>query len=306
MALRWMLLILLLVSLSLPSSAAAQSSVEFETVQIAIWPEYDRPDVLVMYYITLADSVMLPAEVSFWIPKAAGSPHAVAMKDVDGALVTLNYTTAQDGDWTRLTFTTPTPDIQIEYYDPRLNKSDGSRSFEYTWPGKNRVNNLLVQVQQPLTATGIQFDHNLGSGVVNPTDGLTYYQTNVGAVQAGTEMRFSMTYQKPDDALSASQQQVQSSEPITTETQGRENFSEWVPWIIAGAAGLLLMLGGVAYYWQSGRRPQPTRARHGGSRRPEETAETSAQEGSVYCSQCGKRAAQGDVFCRTCGTRLRG
>lgn len=309
MALRWSLLILILLSLFLPSlSVAAQSTVEFETVQISIWPEYDRADVLVMYYISLADSVSLPAEVSFWIPRVAGTPHAVAMKDMDGALVTLNYTTAQDGDWTRLTFTTPTPDLQIEYYDPRLTKSDGSRTFDYTWPGKTQVNSLLVQVQQPLTASGIRFDHNLGSGVLNTADGMTYYQTDVGAVPAGTQMNLSLTYQKSDDTLSASQQQVQSSAPITTDTQGRENFSERLPWIIIGGVGLLLILGALAWYWQSGRRQQPQagRARHAGSRRVEETLENDAHEGAVYCSQCGKRAAAGDVFCRVCGTKLRG
>jgi hypothetical protein len=308
MSLRGLLLVALVFGLILPFSAVqAQGVVEFETVQVAIWPEYDRPDVLVMYSITLADSVSLPAEASFLIPQAAGKPHAVAMKDVDGTLVDLTYSTAQEGDWIRLSFTTPTPDIQVEYYDPRLTKEGGNRSYTYSWPGSSAVRSMIVQVQQPLTATGMQFDRSLGSAQQFP-DGLTYYQSNIGSVSQGTQFGFTMTYQKDDDVLSGSQQSVQPSEPITNQTTGRENFSERLPWIILGAVGVLLILGGLAWYWQTGkRRPaEPARQRHSGANRRGETQESEISGGAVYCSQCGKRAAAGDVFCRTCGTRLRG
>jgi len=50
MPLRWSLLMILLVSLLLtPITVRAQNTPAFDTVQVAIWPEYDRPDVLVIY-----------------------------------------------------------------------------------------------------------------------------------------------------------------------------------------------------------------------------------------------------------------
>ncbi len=302
MKMRWALLVVLVLSLLSPGGARAQGSLEFETVRVAIWPEYDRPDVLVLYYITLSDAVSLPAEVSFLIPQAAGKPHAVAMKDVDGTLVDLTYDSAQEGEWTRLSFTTPTPDLQIEYYDPRLTTEGSTRSFAYAWPGSPAVKNMIVQVQQPLTAANMQFDRSLGSGQVLD-DGLTYYQTTIGAVPQGTRFGFTLSYEKNDNTLSGSQQEVQPAQPITSQTAGRQSFSERLPFLLLGAAGLLLIVGGVIWYWQSGRRPKAqARARH--SRSADVPA--SEADGPVYCSQCGKRAASGDLFCRTCGTRLRG
>jgi len=305
MSLRWSLLLILLVSLLLtPLTVRAQTPPAFDTVQLAIWPEYDRPEVLVIYYISLSDSVELPAEVSFLIPEAAKTPHAVAMKDVDGTLVTLDFTTAVEGEWVRIRFTTPTPDVQLEYYDPRLTREGNTRSFAYQWPGNVPVNSMAVQVQRPLTASNMQFNRSLG----NPTqsaDGLTYYQTSVGSVPQGTQFGFTLTYQKDDDLLTASQQEVQPSAPVDSQTEGRMIFTERLPFIIAGVLGLLLILGGLTWYWQSGqRRPVArSRARHPGRRG--ETQEVENNGGSVYCSQCGKRAASGDVFCRVCGTKLR-
>lgn len=306
MPLRWSLLMILLVSLLLaPVVVQAQNSPAFDTVQVAIWPEYDRPDVLVIYYVSLSASVELPAEVSFLIPEAAKTPHAVAMKDVDGTLVTLDYTTATEGEWVRIRFTTPTPDIQLEYYDPRLTREANTRSFTYQWPGNAPVNSMAVQVQQPLTATEMQFNRSLGSPTQH-SDGLTYYQTNIGSVPQGTQFGFTLTYQKDDDLLTASQQEVQPAAPVDSQTQGRLIFTERLPFIISGVLGLLLILGGLTWFWQSGRRKPtaPGRARHSANRRGE-TQEVENNTSSVYCSQCGKRAAPGDLFCRVCGTKLR-
>lgn len=306
MRLRWSLLIILLVSLLLTTVAVqAQDAPAFETVQVAIWPEYDRPEVLVIYYLSLSGTVKLPAEVSFLIPEAAGVPHAVAMKDVDNTLVDLDYTTAVEGEWIRISFTTPTPDIQVEYYDPRITKDASTRSFAYQWPGNAAVNNMNVQVQQPLTATEMQFNRSLGSPTQH-ADGLTYYQTSVGSVPRGTQFGFTLTYQKDDDVLTASQQEVQPAAPVDSQTEGRAVFTERLPFIVSGVLGLLLILGGLTWYWQTGRRkPAPrSRARHSGNRRGE-TQEVESSDDSVYCSQCGKRAAAGDLFCRVCGTRLR-
>jgi len=46
---------------------SGQSTVVFDQVMIEIWPEYDRPDVLVIYRIQLADNVSLPVQVSLLI-----------------------------------------------------------------------------------------------------------------------------------------------------------------------------------------------------------------------------------------------
>lgn len=297
-----MIAITILTSLFLPFSAAAQAPQQFSKVNVAIWPEYDRPQALIIYRVTLASDASLPAPVTFSIPLSAGRPNAVAMEDVDGSLVNLNYTTAQDGQWLRLSFTTPVPDFQVEYYDPGLIIEGSTRSYEYNWPGDHGVGTMSVQVQEPVGAGGMQITPNLGAGREGQ-DGLVYYNTVVGELKAGTTFKIRLSYQKSDASLSVNSQPVEPEQPITEDTPGRLTVQEVVPWMVAGLGVLLLAGGGLLWYWQVRRvvEADEPRKRHAG----QQTQDAAPGDSSIYCHQCGKRAANGDVFCRACGTRLR-
>lgn len=299
MALSVLMMVILL--LAGPLDASAQTAAELQSLQISIWPEYDQPGVLVIYRMELASSAALPAEVSLRIPTAAVEPHAVAMQDVDGSLVTLNYSTEIEQEWTRVTFTTPVPRVQIEYYDPGLDKQGTQRSFEYRWPGDLAIANLAVEVQQPLGAGQMQITPNMGSGQTGQ-DGLTYFRSTVGELQSGTAFTLKISYQKATDTLSVTTQPVTSSGPINSTTPGRTTFQEVLPWVLGGL-GMLLIAGGGLWYWQSGR---DTAARPVGRRRhTAQPADGGGESDAIYCHQCGRRASAGDVFCRTCGTKLR-
>lgn len=302
---RWMIaaLVALIFSLAfLPHAALAQDQPEIAALQVDIWPEYDRPDVLVIYRVTLAQSVPLPAQVSLYMPRQAEKPYNVAMQDVDGLLYNLDYSTTLEGEWLKVTFTTPSPQIQMEYYDPRLTREGSRRSFVYRWPGHNRVEEFTVQVQQPLNATQMEIVPDMGAGQPAP-DGLIYYTAHIGEVETGTVLTIRIQYSKPDDSLGPNSLSVQPIEPITPQAVGRTTFMEVLPWVL-GALGLLLVAAGAFWYWQSGREVKvPERPRQADSRQ-KETREASDQ-GNVYCHQCGKRALAGDLFCRSCGTKLR-
>lgn len=307
------LLVTVLLSAVFPLRASAQSPVVFDKVQVSIMPEYDQPSVLVMYDLSISSGTSLPAQVSFRIPKVVGKPSAVAMRDVDGTLVNLNYTTADDGDWLRINFFAPAQLLRIEYYDNRLAKNGPARSFEYRWPGDYAVNSLTVQVQQPVNATNMQITPSLGSGQ-QQQDGLTYYEKNIGEVKAGTPFTLRLSYNKKDDALSISSSPVESAGSIDANTPGRLTFQEVLPWALGGL-GLLLVAGGVVWYWYSSRdRRGPAGAagrRHRAAAAParqgrgRETETSTSTREAIYCHQCGRRANAGDVFCRTCGTKLR-
>jgi hypothetical protein len=309
----WLALLLtMLMSLLLPLNVSAQNGVVFDKVEVAIWPEYDKPGALVIYHLALSPKVNLPADVSFRIPKAAGKPSAVAYQDVDGTLTNLNYTTTADGDWNRISFSTLAPLVQIEYYDPGLTKTGTKRNFEYRWPGDQAVNAMSVQVQQPLNASNMQITPSLGSGQ-QQKDGLVYYDKAVGELKAGTPFSVKLAYDKKDDTLSFSSQPVQPAAPINASTPGRLTFQEVLPWILGGL-GLLLVAGGVLWYFISSRdqrvpaghrhRAAAVPARESRGRASEAGASTTTKE-AIYCHQCGRRANAGDVFCRTCGTKLR-
>lgn len=298
------LLITALFSLALPFHVNAQTGLELDSATISIWPEYDKPDVLVIYRMVLSSKASLPAEVSIHIPKAIGKPSAVAMQDVDGSLVNLNYTTTAEGDWVKVVFTTPAPDFQIEYYDPRMTRDGTARNYEYRWAGDYTVNALSIEVQQPKGATNMQITPNLGAGQQRQ-DGLTYFGTNIGQLKAGTGFSIKLSYNKSTNDLTVNSQPVQSSAPINQNTPGRLTFQEILPWVLA-AVGLLLVAGGGLWYWQSGRERRPVEVKHRHtSVRARENATEVDNSVAVYCHQCGRRASPGDEFCRTCGTKLK-
>lgn len=294
--------------------AAQENAVTMGTVRVDIWPEYDQPSVLVIYNITLGQSVKLPATMSVRIPAAAGKPHAVANED--GAnLYNLSYQSSAAGNWIEIKYTTPLPVVRIEYYDPTLKKDGKTRNFTFSWPGDFTVEELSLVVQQPMNATDMSFRPGAGPGKPS-SDGLTYYTIQAGKVNAGTTFDLDMTYQKSNDKLTnpAQYQDAEPNQPVDENTPGRVKTGQALPWVIGGA-GLLLIAGGTIWFWRTGRtmgmRTEPeSRPRHASRRVTSAGTSSRATEvvdngETVFCNQCGKKAGPGDVFCRSCGTRLR-
>jgi hypothetical protein len=279
----------------------------FESINVDIWPEYDRPSVLIIYHARLSAQVSLPATIIFRIPAASGKPFAVAWKSEDNALYDLNYNSKPAGEWTEIQFSTPAPDIQIEYYDPGLKKTGIRREFTYRWPGNHTVQNLSLQIQQPINATNMKFVPGTGSGRTGNT-GLVYYSLLVGQVSSGTTFNLALSYDKADDTLTNSQQfqTAQPNQPLDGGVSGRVALDQFLPWSVGGL-GLMLIAAGLLWYWKTGRisnnRSALKHARHSRSEKRAPNAESNNEV--TFCHQCGKKAAPGDVFCRACGTRLR-
>ncbi len=300
----WLAAIFAIVSiliLYIPGIVYAQEEIKIGRLQIDIWPEYDRPDVLVIYRIVLSPENALPAKMELRIPLEANKPLNLAGKDADGMLYNLDYTTRIEGDWIWVSFTTPSQEIQLEYYDPRLLKTDLTREFEYRWPGDYMVDETVIQIQEPINTTRMEISPDLGEGVPG-NDGLTYYISSIGSLDKNTPFSIQIEYDKTDDTLSSSQVPVFPSEPIGQQTQGRTSLGEVIPWVL-GVLGAVMIVGGGFWYWHTGRDIQKTRKKHRQTRSLDD--EGKIQPGTaIYCHKCGKRAADGDLFCRVCGTKL--
>lgn len=285
----------------------AQGNVTLASAEVDLWPEYDRPDMLVIYHLTLSPQISPPVELSVRIPARVGDPHAVAVRQADGALFSVVYDREVQGDWAAISFTASSPDVQLEFYDPNLIQEDSARHYEYQWPGDYAVDSLVISVQQPLAATDMRLSPGMGSGQTRQ-DGLLYYTAEVGALQAGEDFTVAIDYQKASDELSASSLTVEPSAPITDATAGRTSIMPALPWAL-GILGLVLILGGGIWYWQSGRQnpaqEAKRRRRKPSSSIPAVAAKEQADGEFVYCHQCGKRAGSNDRFCRVCGARLR-
>ena len=325
-------IILLLVGAGQPALALPQSSVSMSTVEVDLWPEYDRPDMLVIYKIALAPEVQLPAALNIRIPAAAGSPNAVAEKQLDGRLTSVIYDRRQDAEWTSLIFTASRPEVQIEYYDPRLERDDANRSFVYTWPADYPVGALSVQVQQPPDAFSLRMDpaaeHTSPAG-----EGFIYHILHLQARGAGEPVEVTIEYVKESDALSvASMPQATPVQPgmspaTTLPSEGGGEIPSWV----FGVLAVVAVAAGGGLWWRLGHGGKPagasaavsagagggkttagarkssaspgapTAAGRGGVHAAESPEATS---GSAFCTQCGALASPGDRFCHACGAQL--
>lgn len=284
------------------SIALAQETPSLENLRIDLWPEYDDPGMLVIYKGILSPEVTLPAELTFSIPVESGKPFVVAVGPDASSVAEVVYNTQVMGDWIEVSFIATTPAIQLEYYDPRLEKDGAERKFNYTWLGDYSAKDLLLQIQHPLAASNVSISPPMGN-VIQGDDGFLYSLIEVGAVEAGSPFDVGLTYQKETDELSIQSLQIQPSATITPGSGNFENLNRWWVWLLV-ALGLVLIGGGGYWYWRLGREGASVKKRR--HRRPASQSGGGAASGTaIYCHQCGKRAESGDRFCRSCGTALR-
>jgi hypothetical protein len=305
---KWFFLFLTILVLAFPLPVVAQGTVTFAALEIDLWPEYDRPEMLVIYRIELSSNVAVPVDLSISIPAAAGEPNAVAVRDLNGTLLNAPYERVVQGDRALINLTATQSSVQLEYYDPQLIKEGSQRNYEFIWMGDYRTEALNVQLQQPTDSSQVVTSPVAGN-VALSSDGLSYHTIELGAQPAGEVVNVSVSYSKETDALSVERFPVQPSAPISDSTSGRSNATDLLPWGL-GLLAVILVVGGVWWYWRLGKESPKTRKRSRG-RRPVKAQRFPADNGedtdeAIYCHQCGKRARSGDRFCRACGTKLKG
>ncbi len=311
----------MLAVLFVPLRANAQQAVHIASLEIDLWPEYDQPSMLIIYRVSLAKDTTLPANVNLRVP-VGSQVNAVAVKDVDGQLLTITHTSDNTGGYQVLHFQVTLPDFQLEFYDPNLKKDGTQRTFLYTWPGDYAVDQVDVLIQQPFDATQTSIIPGPVTNRAN-TDGMTYFSKPVGSLSAGQSFKLEVGYQKPTDRLSAEFMKVQPSAPLPsqpTSTNTLTQLTQLWPWAL-GAVGVLLIAGGGYWYWRAGHQPRSKGARKRGRAAAAEPnavgaagvgaanhptpADEADDADAIYCHQCGRRAEPADRFCRVCGTRLR-
>lgn len=294
------LLFFVLMLFVFPLNVAAQTSLTLESLQIQLWPDYDRPAVLAIYDFSLDATTKLPVTLSFRMPGDA-ELQAVA-KGVNNDLLTVESqtSTVQDG-YKSVSFTVnDRASYHLEYYLP-YTRTGATRNFVFHWLGDYATKALTIVLQEPSGAKNITTNPALpdvGPGLNN----LIYRSLVVKQLAAQQVFELEVNYQNDSDTLSASTLSVQPSTPLDQNVSGQVSLTSYIPWVILGL-GLIVILGGVGWYLLSGRSSQksfPPRRR-----RPAKAKDNETVDSQIYCHQCGKRAQPGDAFCRTCGTHLR-
>jgi hypothetical protein len=291
-----MLAALLLLVTGAMRGSAQDATAPIDHIEVALWPEFDQPAMLVIYRFELAPDTPLPARVALPVPDAAGAPHAIAWLGADNMLYDAVFTTESAGDWMIVVVEMPESRIgQLEYYSD-MDFAGTIRSFLFDWPQGFELGGMSYKVQQPVAASKLR--------VVPAPDGegpgefgLTYLAAEMGPQSVDSAPAISVTYEKSNPALSveALQPLGQVTSPVTQ--SGNSNI---LPWLFA-ALGVIVLGGGV-YYLAFRRRPVPQRVPR---RRRKSTTDVELEASTVYCHNCGAAAGISDVYCRQCGTQLR-
>jgi hypothetical protein len=177
----------------------AQETTTLDRLEVALWPEFDRAAVLVLYRIKLDASVALPATVAVPIPTDVGIPHAVA-KRMKGQLYNQQYERVVNGDTATINIKTDSKEIQIEYYAP-ITMKDAQREVVFVSPPGLNIKEFAYEVQQPAGATDFALtpSHSKeGTGA----NGLKHYLANLGPLAPADQATIKITYQNPSKALS--------------------------------------------------------------------------------------------------------
>lgn len=292
------LILLIVTSLFWPgASALGQSTIHLTSVQVGLFPEYDRPATLVVLEIELSGSPPDPQTLIFKAP-ANAEDLSVFQRPNDGETVPLAFTVSTNDNWKDVSLSTNAQTLQIEYYDPNLLKEEDCRFYEYRWLSLYDVSSLSVTIRQPSSAEEIQTDPPLDTRETGP-DGATYHTQEMGSIPAGEVFTLNLMYAMDSTGLAYPALPVKPAEHVSETTPGRTPSPlSVIMWLLTVAVAVLVLVS--LYYWwfKSNVMEKRNRMAQGvGIINPEKQA--------VFCHECGMRSRPGDSYCSNCGTELR-
>lgn len=280
----------------------AQEPPVLATLQISLWPEFDRPDVLVIYRGLLAADTPLPVPVEIRIPAEVGDPTALAYVDAAGQRLNLVYTSRVEGEEQVVSFELPTLSFQLEYYDALPADAAGQRTYTFDYQADYTIRELSVEVLAPPTARNFALEPPADSVV--PESGLNYHVAQVGALARDEARSWTFRYDKdnPDLTISILQQEQAPSALPTVAAPVEGDNSTVLIFFVAFVA--LVAVGAVAFWL--GRRtgseaeppieaPFPARKKRQGP----------ARGSGLFCYKCGTQLRADSEYCHKCGAAAR-
>ena len=264
-----------------------------DTLDIDIWPDYDRASVLVLLTGTLPKDTLLPASVTLPLPKAARLNAVARIDSKDGSMKD-DIFSSTDPPGT-LTFITPDLRFRVEYYLP-YTVIENRRSFDYTWLAAVSVNYFQLRVQRPTSASILKTEPDTAN-VVRRGDGFDYHTFPTRAVAAGQPFSLRVDYKMTTAQLSATSQPPPNTGTQTPALPTLPGTGSGINWaLVAVVSGGFIIIG--ALIWQIARRRPSLNIRKPIDSRVEKQSRTE------FCRNCGDPIEDGDRFCSGCGLEL--
>ncbi len=291
---------LAVLTFGLPPRALAQTPDRLASLKISVWPEFDKPTVLVILDGALADASNLPRPISILIPATAELTVATWM-NTDGTFAPEQPTqqTKQDDGYTRVTFTTAQPKFRVEYYHDLLHGAP-DKTLDFAFKSLGAIDAATLEIQQPLKAT------NFAVTPATPTtrtdsDGFKYFSYAFSNLAAGQTITAQAKYTKTDPNPSAQSAPPAASAPVAAPTPTTSN--DLFLLIALVALGITAILG--FFLLQQRAQDRGVVANAGSSKRRRDKRRGGAATAAVFCTQCGRALGPEDNFCPKCGAPRR-
>jgi len=275
-----------------PSFSQSPVSV-IDTLDIEIWPDYDKASVLVLLTGTLPGDTLLPASITLPLPEAARLNAVARIDGKDGSMKD-DVLSSTDPPGT-LTFITPDLRFRVEYYIP-YTANQNQRSFDYRWLATVSVTNFQLRVQRPASASSLSTEPATAN-VARSSDEFDYHTFPARSVPAGQSFSLRVDYQMASAQLSAAGLPSPSTNMQSPALPAASNTGAGMNWALAAVVtGGLIIVG--ALIWQIA-----TRRRASNIRKPV-ASRAEKQSRAKFCRNCGEPTDEGDNFCSGCGSEL--
>ena len=293
---------LAVLTFALPPRTFAQTPDRLTSLKISIWPEFDKPTVLVLLDGVLADASNLPRQISVFIP-ANGQLTVATWANPDGSFAPEQppQQTKQDDGYTRVTFTTAQPTFRVEYYHDLL-RGAPDKTMDFAFKSIGAIDAVSLEIQQPLKATNFAVTPAMQTTRTD-ADGFKYFSYAFTNIAAGQTISVQAKYTKTDPNPSV-QNAPQPTPALVPAAAPTTNDSNNLFLLIALVAlGVTAILGFFLLQQRSqDRRP----VANVGSRKPRrDKRRGGAATATVFCTQCGRTLGPEDNFCPKCGTPRR-
>jgi hypothetical protein len=273
------------------SAGFAQNPVSvIDALDIEIWPDYDKPSVLVLLTGTLPANTQLPATITLPLPEAAWLNAVARIDGKDGNMKDDIFSSTDSPG--RLTFITPDLRFRVEYYLP-YTVNENRRSFDYTWLADVNVNSFQLKVQRPTSASTLKTEPDTAN-VVRRVDGFDYHVFPPHTAPSGQPFSLRVDYEMTITQLSATSLVPTNTNVQPADLPAASSTGSGINWALAAvvAGGLIII---AALIWQiTSHRSSPKPVNLGVKKRSQ----------TKFCHNCGEPIDEGDRFCRGCGSEL--
>lgn len=297
-AIKMLLIMTMIVStVFLTTTMAAENGPPLESLNISYWPEYDQPSVLVLYQGRLDSSVQLPATVRFKIPKnvrvaATSAVDSNGQFQYDRAWETHKVIPGESED--ELTYETIHQDFQFEIYMNTV-KSNEKRDFKFDYTSMSKVKSFGVEVQEPLRSKNFKLAPTAQQ--TKKQDGFETHLYSFPDIEVDQEFSFDVSYDKPDARPS------KESGPGAAPADGGTSSAAILILVVA------LIIGGVIITVWRFKSTAPVKTGPKAASGPRKSGGKKKKSGNVsgkknFCSECGSTIAKNSKFCRSCGAKI--